>query len=99
MYKGTTPTLTLTLPTEIDLTGTQVYVTLGKSNGFPVITKTTEDLQIAKNVIEVFLTQEETLSLKDPTLLQVNWTYGNGQRSCSNIVEIDIKKNLINEVL
>lgn len=91
MYKGITPTLTLTLPEDIDLTNANnVYVTLAENttpeilpNGRKLVkpnpvkyTKTGEDLTIDENVITLELTQEETLSIRPGRLdIQVNWTY------------------------
>ena len=31
--------------------------------------------------------------------LQLNWVYNGGERACSNIVSIEVTKNLLNEVL
>lgn len=97
MYRGTTPTLTLTLPEGTDFTGATVYVTLSDENRNVIITTT--DVDIDDNVISLFLTQEQTLSLPGTVLIQVNWTYGDRLRACTNIVSFDTKKNLINEVL
>ena len=104
MYKGTTPTFTLTLPESVDLTAaTGVYVTFAKKDGTDLLQKTGEDLDIQTNVISVFLTQEETLAF--PTggvLLQVNWTYREGglsKRACSEVKLINLQRNLEDEVL
>lgn len=99
MFRGTTPTLTLTFPEGTDFTGTTVYVSLTDSNRTEVMRLTGEDLTIENNVISLYLTQEQTLSLPPIVLIQVNWTYGTGERACSNIVSFDTKRNLINEVL
>lgn len=96
MYRGTTPTLTLTLPEGTDFTGATVYVSLSDQKRNELIR--IENPPIEDNVISIFLTQEQTLSLPMYVLIQVNWTYGN-KRACSNIVSIDTKRNLISEVL
>ncbi len=96
MYRGTTPTLTLTFPEGTDFSGSTVYVSLSNQNRKELIRL--ENPPIDDNVISIFLTQEQTLSLPMYVLIQVNWTYGN-KRACSNIVSIDTKRNLINEVL
>lgn len=102
MYKGTTPTFTLTFPTSVDLSlARNVYVTF--SNGAATLQKTGSALEIEENIIKVFLTQEETLSFPaGDTVLQVNWTYSdNGviKRAASEIVSVNMRDNLENEVL
>lgn len=97
MYRGTTPTLTLTLPEGTDFSGATVYVSLSDERRKEIMRVT--DLEIEDNVISLFLTQEQSLALPSTVLIQVNWTYGDGRRACSNIVSFDTKRNLINEVL
>ena len=96
MYRGTTPTLTLTFPEGTDFSGSTVYVSLSDQKRNELIR--IENPPIEDNVISIFLTQEQTLALPNYVLVQVNWTYGN-RRACSNIVSIDTKRNLISEVL
>ena len=96
MYRGVTPTLTLTFPQGTDFSGSAVYVSFSDQKRNELIRM--ENPPIEDNVISIFLTQEQTLSLPTYVLIQVNWTYGN-KRACSNIVSFDTKKNLINEVL
>ena len=99
MFRGTTPTLTLTFPEGTDFSGANVYVSFSDENRNELMRIT--DMGIDANVISLFLTQEETLALPRRVLIQVNWTYGsNGtMRACSNIVSFDTHRNLINEVL
>lgn len=102
MYKGTTPTFTLTLPDEVDLTIAQnVYVTFEK--GDRELRKTGTDLVVTEHQIDVFLSQEETLSFPSGDVaLQVNWTYLDGgvtKRAASNIVKVNMKTNLEDTVL
>ena len=97
MYRGTTPTLTLTFPEGTDFTGATVYVSLSDDRKNELMRVT--DLDIEDNAISLFLSQEQTLALPPVVLIQVNWTYGTGERACSNIVSFDTKRNLINEVL
>ena len=96
MYRGTTPTLTLTFPEGTDFSGSTVYVSLSDQKRNELIR--IENPSIEDNIISIFLTQEQTLALPNYVLVQVNWTYGN-RRACSNIVSIDTKRNLISEVL
>lgn len=104
MFKGTTPTYTLTLPEEVDLTdATSVIVTFANRRGAILAEKTGADLDIDRNVIEVYLTQEETLAFPEGTVsIQVNWLYnsdGVTKRAASNIAKVYYQNNLINEVI
>lgn len=103
MYKGITPTFTLTLPEDIDLSfASHIYVTLGRK-GKAILQKTEEDLDIDANIVSVFLSQEETLALPEGEVqIQVNWTYieaGATKRACSEIAKTWWKHNLEDEVL
>lgn len=99
MIRYTTPTVTLTLPNEVDLTtADNVYVTFAKQDG--VITKTGEDLTVSAHQVEVALTQRETATFKGARVaIQVNWTYSGGQRACSNIAFAEVGENLLDKVV
>ena len=104
MYRGTTPTYTLTLPEGIDLTGAdQVIVTISDLDMNPLLEISNEDLTIDENEIELRLTQDETLALPaGQVLIQVNWTFVSGSntdRACSEIVSVPSLRNLHNEVI
>lgn len=98
MFRGTTPTISLSFPEGTDFTNATVYVSLSDSNRKEIMRLTGEDLLIENNIISLFLSQEQTLALPWLVYIQVNWTYGT-MRACSNIVSFDTKRNLINEVL
>jgi len=97
--KGCTPTFTFTFSDEtLDLTqASHVYVTFcGKQK----IEKSDADLTIGAKQVEVYLTQAETLALSDRVVsIQINWTYGDGSRSSSQIVKCQIHDNLIERVI
>lgn len=103
MVRGTTPTFILTLD-DVDLTDTNVYVTFKQDKkdcqcGLS-FTKSGDDLTIETNVVNVYLSQEETLKFSRGNLyVQVNWTFDNGKRACSEIATIKVDNNLINGVL
>lgn len=104
MYRGTTPTYTFTLPETVDLTlASDVYVTFSKNNDQEIFTKTGSDIEVTEHTVEVYLTQEETLSFPDGNIqVQLNWIYTEGtkrKRACSEKVSIKANRNLINEVL
>lgn len=102
MHKGMTPTITLTLPETVNLEqADNVYVTFTCGKG--KLTKTGGDLIIDENVVNVYLTQTDTLSFTGGTVhIQVNWTYTEGdtvKRACSDIADVLFKMNLESGVL
>lgn len=101
MIRGTTPTFQLKLKDEtVDLTQTNnVYVTFSQQN--VKINKDGEDLDVFPHQVDVYLTQEESLKFKaDANIdIQLNWTYDDGSRACTNIISIYVGKNLIGKVL
>lgn len=104
MFRGTTPTYTFSMPDGVDLTlASRVYVTFCKLDGALIIEKSDEDLEITDRTVEVFLTQEETLSFPNGLIqVQLNWLYEEGsriKRACSQIMQIKAEKNLIDEVI
>lgn len=100
MVQGTTPTFILTLPTTVDLTAiSNLYFSL--EQGSTKITKTGTDLSIDGQNVSVYLNQSETLKFNTGSRanLQLNWTYPDGSRACSNIVSVTVGLNLIKEVI
>lgn len=100
MIRGTTPTFQLKLVgEEVDLTqANNVYATFKQEQ--VDITKTGEDIEVSSNQVDVYLSQAETLSFRAGTVyVQLNWTYDDGRRACSNIISINVGKNLIGSEL
>ena len=103
VVRATTPTITCTFadgPASIDLTAAYgVYLTL--SQGTVCITKSGEDLEITPQSCTAYLEQADTILFKgsQPVAVQVNWTYQDGRRGCSNIVYLSTGENLLPEVL
>lgn len=109
MIRGTTPTFTLKLknkdgtPSEIDLNeADNIYFTI--SQGAKSIIKDNDDIEIESgNTVLVFLTQKESLSLKEfqKTEIQLNWTYqdadGRTRRAATRVQEIELGKQLYKE--
>ena len=94
MTRGTTPTFTLTLPETVDLSlAAKVYATFKQDT--KKLTKTGDDITVGSHTVDVFLSQEETLSFYGGDVeVQLNWTYDDGKRACTNIVTIHVLKNL-----
>lgn len=99
MVQGTTPTFILTLPNTVDLTAvSNLYFSL--EQGSTKLQKTGSSLSIDGQNISVYLTQAETLKFNTGRAnLQLNWTYPDGSRACSNIVSVTVGLNLIKEVV
>lgn len=104
MYRGTTPTYTFTLPESVDMTqATDVFVTFGRQDGSSlsgIFTKTGDDIEVTQNTVSVWLDQAETLSFPvGRVAIQLNWLYPPNKRACSNIIYVNTKTNLIDEVI
>lgn len=99
MVQGTTPTFILTLPNTVDLTAvSNLYFSL--EQGSTKLRKMGNALSIDGQNISVYLTQAETLKFNTGKAnLQLNWTYPDGSRACSNIVNVTVGLNLIKEVI
>lgn len=100
MIRGTTPTFKLRLKdTSIDLAkADNIYVSFSQKS--VRLMKSGEDLEVNGNEVDVYLTQEESLKFVDGEVeIQINWTYDDGSRACTNIVTINVSKNLIGRVL
>lgn len=98
--RGTTPTITLKLPSEYDLgLAENVYVTFQLTSG-EIITKSGFEVEIDENEATVTLTQYETLKMSGGEVeLQINWTYSDGSRWASKTAFIDVSKQLLREVV
>lgn len=101
MIRGTTPTFILKLKdASVDLTkAANVYVSFSQGN--IKIIKSGDDLTVSPLEVDVYLTQAESLRFNGNSTLniQLNWTYDDGSRACSNIVSTDVGINLIGKVL
>lgn len=99
MVQFTTPTFILTLPEEVDLSvARNVYFTLTQGN--KEITKTGDSLVIDGQTVSVYLDQAETGQLvSGKAFIQLNWSYANGSRACSEIVSVDVGNNLLKKVV
>ena len=100
MTQGTTPTLSLMLPsTSTDLTeAAHVYATL--EQGRKRITMSDEDLTVSAHQVDVYLTQEQTLQFVGGSVaVQLNWVYADNSRASSTIAKVDIGRNLLLEVI
>ena len=99
MHRGTTPTFTLTVPNDYDLTACgNIYATFEQNQ--TSVTKSGEDIDVYEHSVDVYLDQSETLMFRRGALnIQLNFTFAGGQRACTEIKRINIEDNLLPEVL
>lgn len=99
MVQATTPTFILTLPDTVDLTQAN-HIVWTLEQGKSKISKSDDDLTFDAHTVTVSLTQEETLRLaKGTAQMQLNWSYADGSRACSNIANVPVDPNLYKAVI
>ena len=97
MVQATTPTIIMNLPNTVDLTQAQTIV-FTLTQGSNLIKKVITNA--SAHQVSVYLTQEETLGLSNGNAqVQLNWTYSDGSRACTNIVNISVTPNLYKGVI
>lgn len=99
MYRGTTPTFILTVDGSVDLTEAKnVYATFVQKD--IKLTKTGADLDVSSNEVDVYFNQAESLQFSTGAIMiQLNWTYIDGSRACTDIISTTVDKNLEDGVL
>ncbi len=100
MIRGTTPTFRLKI-NGAKLEGSSVYVTISQGAYGILMTKESSDLTITEeadiSIVEVTLSQSETLSLKKGSaLIQVRWIDSEGVACATPIKEFAIADILFN---
>ena len=98
--QATTPTITFVLPEGTDISdAAHIYATLRQ--GARILTKTGDQLAVSGGNVSFALTQAETLRFvrNEAIEAQLNWTYADGKRGCTKIVDLGCWRNLIPEVL
>lgn len=100
MIRGTTPTITLKIPSR-DLRECNIVVTI--QNARKTIHKKNADMEIEYDdgtTLSILMTQEETLAFAEgKATVQVNWLYPTGNREATNIADVYIGKNLYGWVM
>ena len=99
MVQATTPTFVLTLPSTIDLSEAE-HILFSIEQNFVTINKDEEDIDVASNVATIRLDQEDTVALsKGNAKIQLNWTYSDGSRACTEVKNIVVGENLHKAVI
>lgn len=105
MYKGTTPTYTFVAPEGVNLeNATKIWVTFSTMDEREIFSKESGEITLTDSqTIEVYLTQEDTLSLPAGSVkVQINWIYTEGtkvKRACSEKMILNARSNLKEVVL
>lgn len=91
MYRGTTPTITLTAKGLSELTIRSMYLTIKQAN--TVIEKTLSDMTVEGDSIKVSLSQPETLSFTagSSVLLQLRVLAQNSTAYATNVLKIPVE--------
>ncbi|MBR3164087.1 hypothetical protein IKF15_02175 [Candidatus Saccharibacteria bacterium] len=100
MIRGTTPTFQLKIDDQtVDLTEARnVYATFEQRG--KKLTKTGEDIEVTAKQVDVYFSQAESLQFETGSIdIQLNWTYSNGARACTDIIRVTVGENLVPEVL
>ncbi len=104
MIRATTPTITITINGDVDLTlADEVYVSITQAN--TQIELSGDDLEVGTKTVSCWLSQEQSLRLVNglAARVQVNWLYTDAenvaQRRATEIGSISIDDQLIKRVL
>ena len=106
MIPYTTPTLTITIQANVDLTeADEVFVTI--TQGGKTVTKTGEDVAVSESgtAVSCWLTQNESMTFKPGTAeAQVNWIYTDVEtqttrRAATDPVSVAIGQQLYKRVI
>lgn len=90
MYRGTTPTIVLTVDKISEIEIYQLYLSLRQFGN--TIEKTLEDVELKGNVLYCTLTQEETLSLmKGKVELQIRIKSKSNVAYATNKIYVDVE--------
>lgn len=94
MYRGTTPTVLISLNTSLTLDDAeQIWVTFKSSTVEKTFAK--EDIEVGGNKLIVELSQEDTLSFFSGKVnVQVRFLLNNGKAYASNIKTLDMNQVL-----
>lgn len=96
--QGLTPTITITVGTSTDLTEAEnVYVSFKQSG---TVYKLTSGFDVQAHQVDVYLQQSDTIAFSPGAVeVELNWTYGNGQRGATRPKTINVLPNHLREVL
>ena len=99
MIKGTTPNFTFELPYQVnELKEIEVLISYGISTKKELLQKTKEDCELNGNIIAVTLTEEETLKIPAPSIMEIQLRVKtqNDMVQATEIYEIKVSRLLTN---
>lgn len=95
MRRYTTPTMELVVQ-GIDLTASDVYVTMRQQGRELTIENADVALDGEDTIITFSLTQEQSATFREGRArLQVNWLDADGRRNATNIAAVEVAGNLL----
>ena len=99
MRRGTTPTFTFTIPFNVSIISS--FRLIFKQEKHNILVKNNSECALSDNSISVTLSQKETLSFdaEKPVMAQLRVLTKSGEALSSQIVVVDIKDTLDEEVL
>lgn len=92
LYRGTTPTHSFTLPDELNgVELAALYITY-RQVGDTVLEKALSDVSVESGVVTVQLTQEDTLSFRPGSVvqIQIRLRTAAGNAMASDIIKVDV---------
>ena len=96
--QGLTPTITVTVGNDIDLTeAAHIYVSFKQGKK---LLKLTDGFDVTEHQVDIYLEQADTLSFDPGSVeIQLNWTFSSGQRAATKPVVLSVAPNHLLEVL
>lgn len=101
MTRGTTPTITIKLKSDIDLTELKsVYVTFQQGQKLLTKAKGESGVEVGANSVSIFLTQEETLFFSTGTAdIQLRGLTEDDEAFATTICKVNVNRVLLSEVI
>lgn len=101
LYRGTTPTHSFTLPDELNgVELAALYITY-RQDGNAVLEKALSDVSVESGVVTVHLTQEDTLSFRADSVvqIQIRLRTAAGNAMASDVIRVDVGRVLKDGVI
>ena len=98
MVQAISQEITFELPETFDATQAALVIFSIEQRGQEMLHKEVDDIEPDR--VYVYLTQEDTVNLLDGmALIQLNFVYSDGSRACTEVVPVNVEKNLLKRVI
>lgn len=98
MVQAISQEITFELPETFDATQAALVIFSIEQRGQEILHKEVDDIE--PNNVYVYLTQEDTVNLLDGmALIQLNFVYSDESRACTEVVPVNVEKNLLKRVI